>query len=34
MTRLLTFRQRLLLATDIAISAGLICLGRLLWETT
>lgn len=34
MTHLLTSRQRLLLATDIAISAGLICLGRLLWGTT
>lgn len=34
MTRLLTSRQRLLLATHIAISAGLVWLGHHLWGTT
>lgn len=34
MDRLLTARQRLLLALDIAISAGLLWLGHHLWGTT
>lgn len=33
MVRLLTTRQRLLLALDIAISAGLFGLGYRLWGT-